>query len=315
MSKKLNPRKVKQFERQLDDWILLNGGSNTMFKNFKNRPDHDETINLFKSGRFGIEHPFKFASTDFALEYAFDEFNEVFSLIEKDEKWFEKMKPIGDWNLFMRAQDEPWANLVFSIWVDKIFAPFISELNISEFIQFTDQEVELIHDQTRSIVFDFKYMGILQKNDPFYMENIEYINFRNTAYKGDTMFHYGIWIASADLYDEFSNEKNLKKRESLISVKVPWDGSSNYIVYTAKDADGVIRYVGEGKNDRYLHVNSGTSHNFKLNEHFFKRGEMEVEVVRSSLTKPKALAVEKFLISRNQNTLWNIRDNPSAKKS
>lgn len=315
MSKQINPRKVRQYERFINQYIEVNGGAKLMFLNFKNTPNLNETINMFKSGMFGIEHPFNYASSEFALEYAFDEFNEVFELILRDKNWNNKSDAIDNWNIFLRAQDEPWGNLVFSIWIDKVFAPFVSKLDRDEFITFTDDNLELIHDQTRSIVFDFKYMGILNKDDHFYTMNKDHINFRNLNTKGKTMFHYGIWVASADLYDEYSNAKNLKKRESLISVKVPWDGTSSYIVYTAKDSDGTLRYVGEGKSDRYLHVNSGTSHNYKLNEHFFLKGKMDVEVVRDSLTKPKALAVEKFLISRYRNTLWNIRDNPNAKKT
>ncbi len=315
MSKPVNPRKVRQYENLINQLILVSGGPQNIFRNFKNKPSSDEIAKMFISGKFGTEHPFKHVNTEFALEYAFDEFNEVFALIEKDKDWIEKSSSIDNWNLFMRAQDEPWGNIVFSIWVDKVFAPFVSRLERDEFIPFTDQPVELIHDQTRSIVFDFKYMGVLDKNNPFYLMNKEHINFSDTDMKGKTIFHYGIWIASADFYDEFSNENNLKRRESLISVKVPWDGSSNYIVYTAKDSEGILRYVGEGKSDRYLHVNSGTSHNIKLNEHYFLKGKMNVEIVRESLTKPKALAVEKFLISRYRDTLWNIRDNPSAKKS
>lgn len=315
MSKKISPRKIRQHERLIDDYITANRGVDSLFQHFKHIPSYSEAMGLFKSGKFATDHPFNMTNTEFTLEYAFDEFNEIFELIEKDVNWEDRSSVIDDWHIFLRAQDEPWANLVFSIWVDKTFAPFVNRLNREEFIPFTDQEVELIHNQTRSIVFDFKFMGVLDKNDPFYTNNSQYIRFRELPTKGKTIFHYGIWIASADLYDEYSNAQNLKKRESLISVKVPWDGSSNYIVYTAKDAEGILRYVGEGKNDRHLHVNSGTSHNFRLNEHFFKKGEMDVEIVRSDLTKPKALAVEKFLIAKHHKTLWNIRDNPSANKN
>ena len=294
---------------------MSHGGVQTLFQKFMNIPDHSSAIEMFKSGKFDIGHPFKSSDVEFALEYAFDEFNEVFDIIENQKDWEERSSVVDDWNLFLRAQDEPWGNLVFSIWVDKTFAPFVSKLDRNEFINFTSCEEELIHEQTRSIVFDFKYMGVLEKDDPFYSKNKKHINFSETVTKGKTMFHYGIWIASADLYDEFSSKNNFKRRESLRSVKVPWDGTSSYIVYTAKDKEDVLRYVGEGKADRYLHVNSGTSHNFKINEHYFLKGEMDVEVVRAQLPKPRALAIEKFLISRHRKMLWNIRDNPNAKKS
>lgn len=84
---------------------------------------------------------------------------------------------------------------------------------------------------------------------------------------------------------------------------------TDHIVYEVQDADGTIRYFGEGKSDRWKHVNSGVSHNRKINEHFFIRGEMTVKVVHEGLTKSEALSIERLLIrsARGQN-LWNVKD-------
>lgn len=315
MSKKTpNPRKVRQFEKNIKNFIRENGGSNMMFRNFKNKPTEKQIIDMYMAGKFGIGHPFDTPNIEFCLEYAFDEFNEVFSLIEEQDDWENQSNGTGDWNIFFRAQDETWANIVFSIHVDSSFAPFVTKLDRSEFTHFTDRNEELIHEQTRAIVFDFKFMGKLTKSDPLYLHNADQINFSEMETKDKCMFHYGIWIASADRYDEFSDSKELELRKSLRSEKIPSDGTSNYIVYTAKDNEGILRYIGEGKSERYLHINSGASHNFKVNEHYFSKGEMTVDIVRGGLTKLRALAIEKFLISRHSNSLWNIRDNPNVIK-
>ncbi|MFP1646745.1 hypothetical protein [Pontitalea aquivivens] len=84
---------------------------------------------------------------------------------------------------------------------------------------------------------------------------------------------------------------------------------TDHIVYQVQDADGAIRYFGEGRSDRWKHVNSGVSHNRKINEHFFTRGEMTVKVVLEGLTKSEALSIERLLIRSAQGQdLWNIKD-------
>ena len=83
-----------------------------------------------------------------------------------------------------------------------------------------------------------------------------------------------------------------------------------HVVYVACDNDGVLRYIGEGKYGRPDHVNSGTSHNFKINEHFFKNGPMHIKIVADGLSKQECLAIEKLLIRKHAGVnLWNIKDN------
>jgi hypothetical protein len=75
----------------------------------------------------------------------------------------------------------------------------------------------------------------------------------------------------------------------------------------------MVRYYGEGKEERPNHVNSGTSHNFKINQHFFLHGEMKVEIIKRGLSKQESLAIEKFLIQSHKGSeLWNIKDNFST---
>ena len=84
---------------------------------------------------------------------------------------------------------------------------------------------------------------------------------------------------------------------------------TDHVVYSVTDHAGDVRYIGEGKRDRPKHVNSGASHNWKINEHYFTKGEMIVEILHEGLTKSEALAMEQMLIKKSSGTgLWNVRD-------
>lgn len=57
------------------------------------------------------------------------------------------------------------------------------------------------------------------------------------------------------------------------------DGTErNHIVYCVYDNSSILRYVGGGGSDRYLHVNSGSSHNKDKNRYYFENGEKEIRV-------------------------------------
>lgn len=100
-----------------------------------------------------------------------------------------------------------------------------------------------------------------------------------------------------------------QKRRNPLRLVVQNDLLTDHIVYQVKDADGQVRYIGEGKSDRWKHVNSGVSHNFKINEHRFVRGEMDVSVLYEGLTKTEALSIEKALLKKHAGAgLWNTKD-------
>jgi hypothetical protein len=334
MAKSPNPRRVRQHQRLVENAIAQSGGVNGVFGNFTNRPTGEQALRMFEVGRFGGGDPLTEGGIDYALEYAFDEFNEAFATIQRHPDWQSSRQDVpGNFSVFRRGQNEPWANLLFSIFVDKAFAPYVSQLSRSEFVRFTDHEEELIHDQTRSIVFDLKFMGVLNLADEA-VQNEE-IHFSRTELKGEMVYHYSIWIATPDMYadEPLSQERqehgvrehtrNLasgkiasvrahSRRNRLVEARVPWDEFQDHIVYCAYDSAGVRRYIGEGRPDRHNHVNSGISHNYRLNQYHFLNGYMKVEIIAEGLTKPTALAIERFLIGRDtSNRLWNIRDNPA----
>lgn len=84
----------------------------------------------------------------------------------------------------------------------------------------------------------------------------------------------------------------------------------SHVVYQAYDLAGKLRYIGEGREARPNHVNSGASHNFKLNEHFFLKGPMRVDVIATGLSKSESLAIEYLMIKKHAGSdLWNTKDN------
>lgn len=98
-----------------------------------------------------------------------------------------------------------------------------------------------------------------------------------------------------------SNTGKLLSREKLKNKK--------YIVYIAKDEKGNVRYIGEGKPDRYKHVNSGVSHVYELNQEHFSGRKMKVEIYNENLSKEEALSIERFLLNKYQKCgLWNKKD-------
>lgn len=86
----------------------------------------------------------------------------------------------------------------------------------------------------------------------------------------------------------------------------------SFVVYAAYDHEGICRYIGEGLPYRPAHVNSGCSHNVKLNEHFFRHGPLKIRLLHQDLSKDYARAVESFYIRELAQQLWNVSENEFA---
>lgn len=65
-----------------------------------------------------------------------------------------------------------------------------------------------------------------------------------------------------------------------------------HIVYVAYDMNGLCMYVGEGKPDRWKHLESGTSHVYGANRWHFSRKKLKIEIIAEGLSKEAALALE-----------------------
>lgn len=70
--------------------------------------------------------------------------------------------------------------------------------------------------------------------------------------------------------------------------------------------NGEVIYVGQGYHRRYLHANSGMSHNLELNRLYFSGEKVTVEIHKDSLTKEEAAVLEKTLI-KEMNPRCNVR--------
>lgn len=69
-----------------------------------------------------------------------------------------------------------------------------------------------------------------------------------------------------------------------------------YEVYVAKDLSGKPLYVGNGKQGRHKHCNSGVSHCYELNEHHHLGKQMEVTVLIDRLSKEESIELEYNII-------------------
>jgi len=85
--------------------------------------------------------------------------------------------------------------------------------------------------------------------------------------------------------------------------------SSNhsYYVYAAY-VDDVLRYVGKGKGNRYLHCNSGKSSCYKLNEDHFQGRDIVVIKVFENLDNKTATEYETYILNELKDAgLYNIQ--------
>jgi hypothetical protein len=90
--------------------------------------------------------------------------------------------------------------------------------------------------------------------------------------------------------------------------------SGVYYVYVCK-VDGVVKYIGMGKKDRYKHCTSGVSSCPELNRDFFAGKVMDVEIVKKGLSEEDAKTLEADMIRNDIDNLYNrvIKHNPIIK--
>jgi hypothetical protein len=233
---------------------------------------------------------------------------------------------------FQFCEPQEWGNLLIQCVVNSALIGNIEKIDPNEY-EFEESRGIYVNKDTRQIGFRVYVETLLPIKDyPAYPE--EGYGRKSGWLKSNEFFSlYTIQLGFAQDFDSL-HEAELHgvqgHSRQLSSGKVvpvrpherhnPTRGMSrklntdevSHLVYRAYDMDGVLRYIGEGKENRPQHVNSGTSHNFKLNEHFFLRGPMRVEIVQTGLSKEESLAIEYLLIKKNTGgTLWNIKDNDS----
>jgi len=306
------------------------------FGYFNNRPTEDDVVSMVLASKFGPGDPLT-VNKDFGTEYLFDDLGPSIQALQKVQAnqfagttIFED----GDDGIgFIQYRDEPWANLMLLFNVDEVILPFLPTAFSVDDFDFDPSLGLNVDVASRQIGMTFSVETFISLSDAVikYYSNQAPPVFSPSRYKSnDHVTIYHIHIAMADrLIDTERDRHGVKGHErNLKSGKVVFVrehdrhnpvvlGSRkinlsevNHVVYKAADIEGVLRYIGEGKENRPQHVNSGVSHNFKLNEHYFKRGNMTVEVIKTGLNKQEALAIEQLLIRRHAGPdLWNIKDN------
>lgn len=90
-----------------------------------------------------------------------------------------------------------------------------------------------------------------------------------------------------------------KKLQQQSNKKIP-SYEKNYTVYAAINTDEPDNYlyIGSGLPKRYLHCNSGTSHNYDLNRLHHTGVNISCVILHSELSKPESILLEINLIEK-----------------
>lgn len=314
------------------------------FGAFTHRPTAEQAVEMTVVGRFGGDDPLSQASVGFVLEYVLDELDQ--SVTTGKERQLEgklvSMDPDGHTVRICSSQSEGWANLVFVFDLDENVFRHWTRMEASDFdVIWQDGLIShVVEKESRAFGFtltadvmvpvaevaariDEKSLSGPLRFEPRFVPSATKANDKCTIY----------WLTAGPMdrllpeairptHDVSTFDRHLpsgavtsvrpheRRNPRRLAVRAENLDEVAHVVYRAFDADDVLRYVGEGRNGRPEHVNSGTSHNFKLNEHFFKRGPMRVEIVARGLSKDEGLTIERLMIRghRGPDDLWNIKD-------
>lgn len=222
----------------------------------------------------------------------------------------------------------PPVNIMIKLVIDSRLISNVNDnetFNIKEFTQINNNTLVLENynkqknKMEKSVGCSYRFIVSGTKEDLFYTfdaysseykENIAKMKdllFQSISNERSTIFwqlldHFLLYEVKLAPYDRLGNiEGKLVARDTL--------KKKNHIVYIARDENDNVRYIGEGKPDRYEHVNSGVSHVLELNREYFAGREMKVEIYNENLTKSEALAIERFLLNKYKKCgLWNKKD-------
>lgn len=86
------------------------------------------------------------------------------------------------------------------------------------------------------------------------------------------------------------------------------ENNNVYYVYGCF-VDGLLRYIGKGKGERWKHCTSGSSTCKELNRDLFEGKRMEVKFLYEGLSEEYALQIEKLEIMKTS-FLYNTTHNP-----
>lgn len=311
----------------------------TFFAGFVNKPTAEQIADMATAAKYGPGDPLSRAGMPFCLEYIFDEYNRIRredlpKVISPD------FDPHSDEQIFLNlftSQVETWANLSFAFSVDETLYPYLDVLRLDDY-EDDDERNIMVHKESRAFGIAVMVETMVATDDLFDIMGGP-LGFRRPPviphpFKAeDKWTHYHAMIAplerlcdilleeDRDTYGVTGHQRHLRsgkvvpvRAHNRLSPRHLAARKRNrdevcHLVYAAYDSEGRLRYIGEGKAGRPGHVNSGCSHNFKLNEHFFLRGAMKIEIIKDGLSKQEGLAIEKLLLQRHLgDNLWNRKD-------
>ena len=308
------------------------------FRNFSNPPSASQAVGIILASRFGPGDPLSAAGDDFLLEYLLDELWD--NVKDIDAKLLAgnvtRLDPDGTALRVVSSQDEQWANMMFAMDVDFDLARHWTRLVPKDFDVVGDRDFEYaVERETRAFGFTVGATAMVPVIEAVsrWGAPLHFVpKFTPSRWKAnDKVTIYQLTVGPLDRlltpeerarHDVSAFERTLasgrttqvrphqrRNPRRLANRSLNLDEVA-HVAYRVFDADGRVRYYGEGTATRPGHVNSGASHNYKLNEHFFRRGPMRVEVFASGLSKDEARAIERLCIRGHtgQHELWNVKD-------
>jgi hypothetical protein len=238
---------------------------------------------------------------------------------------------------FRSTEPHAWANLIIQCLVSNSLVNHLGVLSPGDF-QYHPEKKLYLNTETSQYGFRILVDTLLPAsefpvNEDFPEHTIDATKSRMKSNEHFTLYtvQFGV-LSDFDDLDDPTGEHGVKdhlrhlQTGKVVPVKKhqrknPSRGFSrkynhdqvSHVVYQAYDIDGVLRYIGEGTEGRPQHVNSGASHHWRLNHHFFLRGPMQVKIFASGLSKEEALAIEFLEIKKHScESLWNVKDNEFA---
>jgi hypothetical protein len=323
----------------------LNGFIAGIFDDFDSKPSPDDFVAMTIASKFGTGNAVSEGGSGFLLETCL----KVFAEANKSGSFLRsKIQPWGSRHSVMFDKYDCW-NAAFFLEADAKLLPHARKIRAEELVWADDISPYLFLDrETQAFGFviipmpamtldEFKAYGSAEVDgweekvesrflkQGFCRYQIQDFDTGTMEYISPVHVKFGPvdkliqLLPDRKRHDVSSHSRTLQsgkvttveahRRKNPLRLVVNNRALTDHIVYEVEDCDGTIRYFGEGKSDRWKHVNSGVSHNRKINEHFFTRGEMTVKVLLEGLTKSEALSIERLLIrSAHAQNLWNVKD-------
>lgn len=348
VSEQMQKRKKLKFQRELKRVVskfpanVVNKFIEQVFEYHKHKPTADNFVNMTLASKFGTGNSLNEGGQGFLLETCVKVFNEFIKFdkaikIPEGSFYGGQYSTIELWNAFFwfeidaglhphlertETDDFIWADDISPyLYLDKTTQAFgfvivpLPPMTLDEFKEYGQDDIA---NWETDVETRFKKKGYAQYDLlDFSTGPMEYISPVRVQFGTVDKLIKG--LPDRQRHDVVKHKRKLSsgktttikahKRKTPLRLVESSGALTDHIVYSVTDCEGKQRYIGEGKRDRPKHVNSGASHNWKINEHYFTKGNMGVKILYEGLTKCEALTIEKMLIRRSSGIeLWNVKD-------